>query len=104
MQKPSTATEKANRRSPYFLGIAAATLGYVLSIFDAIHGLKLWAIFLCASLAVFVSVLKLRNLKLGAGWTFPKSNSVLLTAVVVEMWLNLWFSHRENCPSLGLLT
>jgi hypothetical protein len=87
-------TAKGYRKSPYLLGIAAATLGFVLSPLEpAIHGPKLWTIFLCASLAVFVSVLKLRNLWLGSGWIFPGTNAALLAAVVVEVWLHLWFSH-----------
>ena len=94
MENANTATAKGHRKSPYFLGIAAATLGCVLSLLEpAIHGPKLGAIFLCASLAVFVSILKLRNLRLGAGWTFPRTNAVLLAAVVAEVWLHLWFSH-----------
>jgi len=92
MDNSSTVTSQ--RRSPYLLGIVAATLGFVLSLIEpSIRGPKLWMIFLCAFVAAVVSVLKLRQLKRGSGWTFPRTNAVLLTAVVVEVWLHLWFSH-----------
>jgi hypothetical protein len=94
MQESSTAAVKPHRKSPYFLGIAAATLGFVLSLIEPkIHGPKLWAISACAIVAVLVSVLKLQNLRRGIGWVFPGTNALLLAAVVVEVWLHLWFSH-----------
>ncbi len=93
-EQGTSVLEKGYRKSPYVLGIAAAILAYGLSLLEpAIRGPKLWAIFLCASFAVWVSVLKLRNLIHGAGWVFPRTNTVLLTAVAVEVWLHLWFSH-----------
>jgi hypothetical protein len=93
MQESSTAAGKAHRKSPYFLGIAAATLGFVLALIEPnIRGPKLWAISVCAVVAVLVSVLKLRNLRRGTGWIFPGTNGLLLTAVVAEVWLHLWFS------------
>ena len=82
-----------DRKAVYFLGIAAGILGFVLSLDEPkIHGLKLLAISLCASLAILVCVLKLRNLRRGTGWVFPATNSVLLWAVVLEIWLHLWLS------------
>jgi hypothetical protein len=72
--------------------IVVATLGYGLSMLEPIQGPKLWAIFFCASFAVWVAVLKLRQLIHGSG-VFPCTNTVLLTAVVAEVWLHLWFSH-----------
>jgi hypothetical protein len=94
MQESSTAEGKAYRRSPYFLGIAAATLGCILSLIEPkIHGPKLWAISVCAVVAILVSVLKLRNLRRGTGWIFPGTNGLLLMAVVVEVWLHLGFYH-----------
>ncbi len=55
-------------KSPYVLGICVATLGYGLSRLEpAIRGPKLWAIFLCASFAIWISVLKLRRLIHGTG-------------------------------------
>ena len=83
---------RKQRKIPYFMGIIAAILGYGVSLLDAIRGPKIWIIFLCASFAVWVSVLKLRNLMHGTGWVFPRTNTALLTAVVLEVWLNLWFS------------
>jgi hypothetical protein len=58
-----------------------------------IRGLKLWAIFLCAAFAVWISILKLRYLIHRTGWVFPRTNAALLSAVVIEVWLHLWFSH-----------
>jgi len=84
---------RKQRKIPYLIGMIAATLGYGLSLLDSIRGPKLWAIFLCASFAVWISVLKLRNLIHETGWVFPRTNAALLAAVVVEVWLNLWFSH-----------
>ena len=82
------------RKIPYLLGIIAATLGYGLSLLEpSIRGPKLWAIFFCAGFAVWISVLKLRSLIHGTGWVFPRTNTALLTTVVVEVWLHLWFSH-----------
>jgi hypothetical protein len=93
MQESSTADTDKQRKAAYFFGIAAGILGFVLSLFEPkIHDFKLWAISLCAALAILVSILKLRNLRCGAGWVFPASNSVLLWAVVLEVWLHLWFS------------
>lgn len=90
----TSVSEKSARKVPYVLGIAAAVLGYGLSLLEpAIRGPKLWAIFLCASFAVWISVLKLRNLLHGTGWVFPRTNTVLLAAVAVEVWLHLGFSH-----------
>jgi len=83
-----------HRKIPYLLGILAAMLGYGLSLLEpSIRGPKLWAIFFCASFAVWISVLKLRNMIHGTGWVFPRTNTILLTAVVIEVWLHLWFSH-----------
>jgi len=94
MSERSAPSNEGQRRVPYVLGIVAATLGYGLSLLEpAIRGPKLWAIFLCASFAVYVSVLKLRNLIHGSGWVFPRTNTVLLVAIVIEVWLRLWFSH-----------
>lgn len=82
------------RKVPYLLGIIAAMLGYGLSLLEpSIRGPKLWAIFFCASFAVWISVLKLRNMIHGTGWVFPRTNTALLTAVVAEVWMHLWFSH-----------
>jgi hypothetical protein len=89
-----TSSERKHRKIPYLIGIVAAILGYGLSLLEpSIRGPKLWAIFLCASFAVWISVLKLRNLIHGTGWVFPRTNTVLLAAVVTEVWLHLWFSH-----------
>jgi hypothetical protein len=86
--------EGSRRKGRYILVIATATLGYGLSLLEpAIRGLKIWAIFLCASFAVWVAVLKLRQRIHEAGWVFPRTDTVLLTAVVVEVWLYLWFSN-----------
>jgi hypothetical protein len=88
------AHEGSHRKGPYILVIAVAMLGYGYSLIEpAIRGPKLWAVFFCASFAVWVAVLKLRQLIHGSGWVFPRTNSVLLTAVVAEVWLHLWFSH-----------
>jgi hypothetical protein len=81
------------RKSPYFLGIFGGILWYGLALLEPLHGPKLWTIFLCGSFAVWISVLKLRSLIHGVGWVFPRTNSVLLAAVTVEVWLFIWFSH-----------
>jgi len=83
---------KGQRKFPYILGIICAILVYGVSLLDGIRGPKVWAILLCASFAVWVSVLKLRNLIHGTGWVFPRTNTALLAAVVLAIWLNLWFS------------
>jgi hypothetical protein len=89
-----TSLTTKHRKIPYLLGIIAAMLGYGLSLLEpSIRGPKLWAIFFCAGFAVWISVLKLRSLIHGTGWVFPRTNTALLTAVVVEVWLHLWFSH-----------
>jgi hypothetical protein len=94
IEQAKAAPQKATRKSPYALGIAAALLGYGLSLLEpSIRGPKLWAIFIFAGFAVWISVLKLRNLIHGTGWIFPRTNAALLTAVVIEVWLHLWFSH-----------
>jgi hypothetical protein len=94
IEQAKSVPQNAHRRSPYALGIAVAILGYGLSLLEpSIRGPKLWAIFICAGFAVWISVLKLRNLIHGAGWIFPRTNVALLTAVVIEIWLHLWFSH-----------
>jgi hypothetical protein len=83
-----------HRKIPYVLGMFAAMLGYGLSLLEpSIRGPKLWVIFLCASFAVWISVLKLRNIIHGTGWVFPRTNTALLTVVVAEVWMHLWFSH-----------
>ncbi len=88
--RSSTAT---GRKSPYVLGILAATLGYGLALLEpSIRGPRLLAIFICASFAVSISVLKLRNLIHGTGWCFPRTDAFLLSAVVLEVWLHLLFS------------
>lgn len=93
MRETNTATT-SGRKARYLLGIATAILGLVLSLFEpTIYGLKLTAISLCATLAVLVSLLKLRSLRSGTGWVFPATDSVLLWAIIVEVWLHLWFSH-----------
>jgi hypothetical protein len=82
------------RKFPYLIGIVTAMLGYGLSLLEpSIRGPKLWAIFSCASFAVWVSVLKLRNIIHGTGWVFPRTNTSMLAAIVAEVWLHLWFSH-----------
>lgn len=81
------------RKSPYVIGILAAILGLGLSLLEpSIRGPKLGVIFGCASFAVWISVLKLRNLIHGVGWVFPRTNTVLLTTVGAEVWLHLLFS------------
>lgn len=82
------------RKSLYVLGIVGALLGYGLSLLEpAIRGPKLWAIFVCASFVVWISVLSLRNLIHGTGWVFPRTNLTLLPALTLEVWLYLWFSN-----------
>jgi hypothetical protein len=67
-----TSLATKHRKIPYLLGIIAAMLGYGLSLLEpSIRGPKLWAIFFCAGFAVWISVLKLRNLIHGTGWVFP---------------------------------
>jgi len=87
-------SRRREKKIPYVLGIIAATLAYSVSLLEpSIHGTKLWAIFSLSSFAVWISVLKLRNLVHGTGWIFPHTNTVLLWVVVVVVWLHLWFSH-----------
>jgi hypothetical protein len=83
------------KKVPYVLGIAAATLTYGVSLLEPrIHGPKIWIIFfICAGFAVWISVLKLRKILHGTGWVFPRTSTFLLWAVGVEIWLHLWFSH-----------
>ncbi len=86
--------KKKDRKSAYVMAIAAAMLFFGLALLEpSIRGPKSWVIFLCASFAVWISVLKLRNLIHGTGWVFPRSTSALLMALSVEVWLYLWFSH-----------
>jgi|HubBroStandDraft_2_1064218.scaffolds.fasta_scaffold274830_2 hypothetical protein len=89
----SSLTQTKHRKSPYLLGIVAGILWYSLALLEPLHGPKLWAIFLCGSFAVWVSVLKLRSLIHGTGWVFPRTTTALLTALAVETGLYLWFSH-----------
>jgi hypothetical protein len=94
MEHPEQTRNEVSGKSAYILGICAATLGYGLSMLEeTIRGPIHWLIFLFAGFAVWVSVLKLRNLIHGRGWVFPHTNTALLTAVVAEVWLYLWFSH-----------
>lgn len=94
MQVSSKDAGSKQHKAAYFLGIAAAVLVFALSIEDPkIHGLDFWAISFCAALALVVSVVKLRNLWRGTGWVFPATNNILLWAVVIAIWLHLWFSH-----------
>jgi hypothetical protein len=87
-------TKKKDRKSAYVMGIAAAMLFLGLALLEpSIRGPKSWVIFLCASFAVWISVLKLRNVIHGTGWVFPRSASALLIALAVEGCLYLWFSH-----------
>jgi hypothetical protein len=95
MSEQETSLSKQDcRRSPYILGIIAATLLYGLSLLEpAIRGPKRWAMFLCASFVVWISVLKLRKLIHGTGWVFPRTPTALLMALAAGAWLYLWFSH-----------
>lgn len=88
-----TSLSTKHQKTPYLLGMITAILGYALSLLEpSIRGPKLWAIFLCAGFAVWISGLKLRNLIHGAGWVFPRTNTALLTAVAAEVWIHVWFS------------
>jgi len=94
MNEVATSSPGKHAKAAYVLAIIAAILGYGLSLLEpSIRGPKLWAIFFYASFAVWISVLKLRNVIHGRGWIFPRTNTFLLTAIVVEVWLHLWFSH-----------
>lgn len=92
-EQSSSLSTKEHGKSPYVMGIAAAILGYGLALLEPLRGPKLWAIFFCAGFAVWVSVLKLRNLIHQTGWVFPRTTTALLTALAIEVWLYLWFSH-----------
>jgi hypothetical protein len=82
------------RRSPYWMGIVAAIIGYSLALEEpAIRGIKLWAIFVCASFTVWICVLKLRNVIHGTGWVFPQTTTAILFALSLEAGLHLLFSH-----------
>jgi hypothetical protein len=82
------------KKVPYVLGIAAATLTYGVSLLEPrIHGPKIWIIFICAGFAVWISALKLRKILHGTGWVFPRTSTFLLWAVGIEIWLHVWFSH-----------
>ncbi|HEY3824989.1 MAG TPA: hypothetical protein VGL82_10535 [Bryobacteraceae bacterium] len=90
----SSLSQKKDRKIAYVMGIAAAILFFGLALLEpSIRGPKSWVIFLCASFAVWISALKLRNLIHGTGWVFPRTTSALLIALAVEAWLYLWFSH-----------
>lgn len=84
---------KKQQRIPYVIGMAAAVLAYGLSHLEpSIQGPRLWLVFILSSFAVWISVLKLRNLIHGVGWTFPRTDTALLMTIVVEVWLHLWFA------------
>jgi hypothetical protein len=86
--------QKKDRKSAYVMGIAAACIFFGLALLEpSIRGPKSWVIFVCGSFAVWISVLKLRNIIHGTGWVFPRTTSALLIALTVEAWLFLWFSH-----------
>ena len=87
-------SRRKKQKLPYVIGITVATLVYAVCLLEpSIRGAKLWVIFCLSSFAAWISVLKLRNLIHGTGWIFPRTNTVLLLVVVVEVWLHLWFSH-----------
>ncbi len=90
----SSLSQKKDRKSAYVMGISAALLFLGLALLEpSIRGPKSWVIFLCASFAVWISVLKMRNIIHGTGWVFPRTTSALLIALAVEAGLFLWFSH-----------
>lgn len=84
--------EKAGK-SAYVLGIVIGIWGYVLSALESIRGPKLGVMFVCCSFVIWISVLKLRYLIHGKGWFLPRTNTTLLFAISLELFLHLWFSH-----------
>jgi hypothetical protein len=94
MEKATAAGGTRNPKIQYVLWMLGAFGLYALSLLDpAISGPKLWTIFGCMGLATSVAALKLRRLIHGAGWVFPRTNTILIWVVPIETLLYLWFSH-----------
>jgi hypothetical protein len=86
-----------SRRREYFVAVSPI-VGSV--IFDAlarmepaIYGFKWLLIFVFGGLAAVAGVFNLRRLIHGTGWVFPKSDTVIISAMSAQCWLYLIFTH-----------
>jgi hypothetical protein len=85
---------KKDRKIQYVLWMLGAFGCSALSLVEpSIRGPKLWLMFFCTGFASSISALKLRNMIHGTGWVFPRTNTILIWVVPIEILLYLWFSH-----------